>query len=162
MNVWSPESNKSSKIRADYERIQFKEFDLHKGYVLYIPPYWWYSAQFPENVTDTVVLSATYDSAISIVANSTDLLHHFLQLQRNKDIITRRLVAEPRPKPVEIKEDVDTTKSPNQDATKLEEQPYPSGEPHTASALELAEQLKSQTVVPIRDQHEQVIQHVLG
>jgi len=95
MNVWSRENN-NDKIRADFDRIKFTDFDVHAGYALYIPPYWWYSLQFAENV-ESVILSATYDSTISIIANSGDLGRHFLQLQRNKDIITRTLVAEPKP-----------------------------------------------------------------
>jgi mannose-6-phosphate isomerase-like protein (cupin superfamily) len=72
-NVWNPNANTTDKIRVDYDRIQFvEEFDVHAGYVLYIPPYWWYSAKFAKN-TNTVVFSATYDSAISIIANSTNL-----------------------------------------------------------------------------------------
>jgi len=165
MNVWSPDSNKSDKIRADYDRIKFTEFDVHKGYALYIPPYWWYSLQFAENITDTVILSATYDSAVSIIANSTDLLKHFLQIQNNKEIITRTLVAEPKPI---IKEEYEIMANDNEEIKEhiqidpLEEHVYPSGEPHTASAHELAEQLQSQHIVPIRDQHEQLFQHVLG
>jgi hypothetical protein len=98
-----------------------------------------------------------------MLANSTDLLHHFLQLQRNKEIITRTLVAEPKPKPKQIEEAANEDATTEQSSQKKEEQPiYPSGEPHTASAMELAEQLRSQPVVPIRDQHEQLLQHVLG
>uniref|UniRef100_A0A6C0HY04 Cupin-like domain-containing protein n=1 Tax=viral metagenome TaxID=1070528 RepID=A0A6C0HY04_9ZZZZ len=167
MNVWSPDSNKSEKIRADYDRIKFTEFDVHKGYVLYIPPYWWYSLQFAENM-DTVVLSATYDSAISMIANCTDLFKHFLQIQNNKEIITRTLVAEPKPV-VEEKEVISNDELEGQgqgqgqpQINPLEELVYPSGEPHTGNAYELAEQLQSQPVVPIRDQHEQLFQHVLG
>lgn len=162
-NVWNPDSNKSEKVRADYDRIQFVEFDVHAGYVLYIPPYWWYSAKFSEN-TNTVIFSATYDSTISIIANTTNLARHFLQIQSNKEIVTRTLVAEPKPivpiteelSPItEIHEVEHTVKVPTEEI-------YASGEPYTVPAAQLAEQLKSQTVVPIRDQHEQLIHHVLG
>jgi hypothetical protein len=100
------------------------------------------------------------------VANSTDLLRHFLQIQNNKEIITRTLVAEPKPIPI-AKEEYEMVNDENVTAHEeqinpLEEHVYPSGEPHTATALELAEQLQSQSVVPIRDQHEQIMQHVLG
>jgi mannose-6-phosphate isomerase-like protein (cupin superfamily) len=95
-NVWNPTANKSEKIRADYDRIQFEEFDVHAGYVLYIPPYWWYSVKFADNA-NTVFINATYDSAITMIADSADLARHFLQLQSNKEIVTRTLVAEPKP-----------------------------------------------------------------
>jgi hypothetical protein len=166
MNIWSRAHN-SDKIRADFDRIKFTDFDVHAGYALYIPPYWWYSVQFAENV-ESAIVSATYDSTISIIANGADLARHFLQLQRNKEIITRTLVAEPKPV---IKEEVPTEQfelpqppsPPHQEKINdpLQEI-YSSGEPHTATALELAEQLMSQPVIPIREQHEQVMQHILG
>jgi hypothetical protein len=166
MNIWSREKN-SDKIRADYDRIKFTDFDVHAGYSLYIPPYWWYSIQFAENVESTIV-SVTYDSTISIVANSGYLARHFLQLQRNKEILTRTLVAEPKPILKEkINEQVPTEEfheesSSQQNLLDPLKEIYPSGEPHTATALELAEQLQSQPVIPIREQHEQVMQHILG
>jgi mannose-6-phosphate isomerase-like protein (cupin superfamily) len=170
-NVWNSESNKSEKIRADYDRITFEEFDVNAGYVLYIPPYWWYSIQFAE--TKSVILTATYDSAISMVANTTDLARHFLQLQNNKEIVTRTLIAEPKyivEKEEEQKEDQPLSPAAEIDTQTLKtsmqkiptEELYPSGEPYTSPAAKLAEQLMSQSVVPIRDQHEQVMQHILG
>jgi hypothetical protein len=163
MNVWTA-NHVDNKIRADYERIKFTEFDVHTGYVLYIPPYWWYSIQFAEN-TDTVVLGATYDSAVSIIANGPDLLRHFLQLQRNKEIITRTLSIESKavdPPAITHPVDEEPQEPPTTIMDPLTEQLLPSGEPYTASALELTEQLQSQHVVPIREQHEQLMQHILG
>jgi hypothetical protein len=162
MNVWRPDTNASDKMRADYERIQFIEFDVHAGYVLYLPPYWWYSLQFSEMAPNTMVLSASYDSAISVLANSGDLARHFLQIQNNKEIVTRTLVAEPKPVAIKKEETEDNVELPKEVRKELETPIYASGEPHTATALQLAEQLKSPNAVPIREQHEQVMQHILG
>jgi len=161
MNIWNADANRD-KMRADYDRIQFIEFDVHAGYVLYIPPYWWYSVQFAEN-ENTMVLASTYDSAISTMANSVDLLQHYIQLQNNKEIVTRTLVAEIAPVPKEIiaPDETETDKT-NKKEAKAVYVPSLSGEPITSSALELANQLQSHPVVPIREQHEQAIQHVLG
>ena len=95
MNIWTPDANKN-KMRSDFDRIQFIDFDVHEGYVLYIPPYWWYSIEIADN-TNTIILSVTYDSAISTLANVTDIAQHYIQLQNNKEIVTRTLVAEPSP-----------------------------------------------------------------
>ena len=166
-NVWKPDANKSDKIRADYDRIQFLNFDVHAGYVIYIPPYWWYSFQFSENNANSMILTATYDSAMTMVANSSDLARHFLQLQNNKEIVARTLVAEPgaacAPHQQEQQEQQQHQHQQQQQQEQLlAEKPYMSGEPFTAPALQLAEQLQSQQVVPIREQHAQVLEHVIG
>ena len=154
MNIWTPDAN-TDKMRSDYERIQFIEFDVHEGYVLYIPPYWWYSIQFAEN-TNTILLASTYDSAISLIANSADLARHYMQLQNNKEVVTRTLVAEP------VAPQLPLTEEKEEEIKQMPTVEYEGSEPRTATALELVNQLQSHPVVPIREQHEQVMQHVLG
>jgi hypothetical protein len=60
--------------------MKFLEFDVPTGYVLYIPPYWWYSFKFSnENITS--ISSFTYNTTMNIVSNSVDLIKYFLQQQ---------------------------------------------------------------------------------
>jgi hypothetical protein len=151
----------NDKYKPDVEKIEWLEFTVDPGYILYIPPYWWYSLQFSEMAPNTMVLSASYDSAISVLANSGDLARHFLQMQNNKEIVTRTLVAEPKPVAIK-KEETEDVELPKEVPKEVETPIYASGEPHTATALQLAEQLKSPNAVPIREQHEQVMQHILG
>lgn len=85
INVWSPQPT----YKNDFDRVKFIEFDVHSGYVLYIPPYWWYSIQF--ETYDTLLLSATYDSLMSITSNSLHLLKYMIQQHNTKEKVTRTL-----------------------------------------------------------------------
>jgi hypothetical protein len=74
INVWNPQS----KYSAEMEKIRYLEFDVYEGYVLSIPPYWWYSFQY-SNSENTVVASCTYNTIMNIVAHSRDWVLYFLQ-----------------------------------------------------------------------------------
>jgi len=50
------------------EKLKFLEVIVPEGRVLYIPPYWWYSIEFPGS--DIVVYSYTYISPMNWLANS--------------------------------------------------------------------------------------------
>lgn len=131
MNIWTPDANKD-KMRSDFDRIQFIDFDVHEGYVLYIPPYWWYAIEIADN-TNTIILSVTYDSAISTLANITDIAQHYIQLQNNKEIVTRTLVAEPSPiKHLDKEEEIKKEPTESVQMDQL----------HTANTSELVNQLK--------------------
>ena len=76
MNVWEPQK----KYLNAMDKLKFLEFDVPAGYVLYIPPYWWYSFKFSnENITS--ISSFTYNTTMNIVSNSVDLIKYFLQQQ---------------------------------------------------------------------------------
>ena len=60
------------------ENIRFLEFDVAKGDVLYIPPYWWYSIQF---TTNTSIYAITYNSLMNVVAYSPQWALYFIQQQ---------------------------------------------------------------------------------
>ena len=83
INVWTPQPS----YNAEMEQIKFIEFDVHEGYVLYIPPYWWYSIQFV--TSDALLLSISYDSAMSILANGLHLAKYAIQQYNIKEKITR-------------------------------------------------------------------------
>jgi len=74
MNPWKPQQ----EYLHDYDKTRFLEFDVHPGYMLYIPSYWWYSIEFIDN---PIVYTMTYNTAMSYVANAPDLVLYFLQQQ---------------------------------------------------------------------------------
>jgi len=58
-------------------RLKFLEFDIHPGYVLYVPPYWWFSLQFVESETNAV--SVQYNSVQNLLANGKHIALYYLQ-----------------------------------------------------------------------------------
>jgi hypothetical protein len=76
----------------DMDKIKFLEFDVHAGYVLCLPPYWWYSIQYAADSADkkdTVIMSVIYNSFMNILAYSPVIARYYMQLQNTKNIITR-------------------------------------------------------------------------
>lgn len=69
-----------SQYALDFEKTNFIEFLIHPGYMLYIPPFWWYSIQYLDDPS-TFICSFTYSSLINHVSNIKDLSLYFLQQQ---------------------------------------------------------------------------------
>jgi hypothetical protein len=59
------------------DKIQFIEFDIQCGQVVYIPSFWWYSIKY--YAPDTLLLECKYSSIANKVAFSFDLFRHYLQ-----------------------------------------------------------------------------------
>lgn len=70
MNPWK---------NSDSDKIKFLEFEVQEGFVLYIPPYWWYSIRY--NTYDTIVCNATYNTLMNMVANAKHWMLYFFQQQ---------------------------------------------------------------------------------
>jgi len=70
----------------DFEKTKFLEFDVKEGYVLYIPPYWWYSIQYID--PDTFACSVSYSTVMNCVSNLPDLGLYWLQQQNITKKIT--------------------------------------------------------------------------
>jgi hypothetical protein len=73
-------------------KIKFLEFDVLANYVLYIPPYWWYSIQYDES--NTLVLGAKYISMMNLIANSHHLFKYYIQQYSTKTKVVRTLISE--------------------------------------------------------------------
>jgi len=71
MNCWKPQQCFISRIN----KIRFLEFDISKGYILYIPPYWIYSILYDND--DTCLLEYNYQTAINIIAHPRNIIHSF-------------------------------------------------------------------------------------
>jgi len=74
VNPWNPQD----EFASDMSRLRFLEFDVYAGYVLYIPPYWWYSIKISDN-NDTLITSFSYDSAVSFLTNLPNYGMYYLQ-----------------------------------------------------------------------------------
>jgi hypothetical protein len=60
----------------DLNKIKFLEFDVHTGYVLYIPPYWWYSIKLHQ---DAEVVSVSYQTLVNVMSNISDISQYYLR-----------------------------------------------------------------------------------
>jgi hypothetical protein len=59
------------------DKIQFIEFDIQCGQVVYIPSFWWHSIKY--SAPDTLLMECKYSSIANKVAFGFDLLRHYLQ-----------------------------------------------------------------------------------
>jgi hypothetical protein len=98
IDAWTP-ANNTGKGKRDYtqdiEKIKFLEFDVLEGFVLYVPPYWWYSMKYSS--ADTLVLGATYNTGPRVLANSWDILQYYLQQDNTKKKIAKTVSFETPP-----------------------------------------------------------------
>ena len=85
-------NTKNEEYMNDVEKIKFLEFDVLEHYVLYIPPYWWYSIQYSDS--DSVVLGVTYLSGMNMIANSPDLIKYYFQQYNTTTKVVRTLITE--------------------------------------------------------------------
>lgn len=68
MNCWAPQPRFVSYIN----KIRFLEFDVTKGNMLYVPPYWIWSVQYAED--NTCLLEYNYQTVMNILAHPDGVL----------------------------------------------------------------------------------------
>ena len=90
INAW--DNTKNADYMKDVDKLKYLEFDVMAGYILYIPPYWWYSIKYSSE-PDTLALGATYNSVINIMANAHDIARYYIQQQNTVTKVTRTLVS---------------------------------------------------------------------
>jgi hypothetical protein len=73
IDVWDPQP----KYLNEYEKVKFLEFDVDNGYVLYIPPYWFYSIKYFDEYTQ--LIEYNYNTLINAVANVPNYCMYYLQ-----------------------------------------------------------------------------------
>jgi hypothetical protein len=71
------------------------EFEVLAGFILYVPPYWWYSIKYTS--ADTLVLGATYNSLPRILANSWDITQYYLQQDNTSVKVTKTIALDSAP-----------------------------------------------------------------
>jgi len=85
INVWNPQQ----KYMNEMDKIKFLEFDVLEGYVLNIPPYWWYSIKYSEE--PTMISGFTYNSVMNCLANIPNWGLYFLQQHNIKKRLTKTI-----------------------------------------------------------------------
>ena len=73
---------------TDFEKTKFLEFDVSEGFILYIPPYWWYSIQYTCE-KPTFVCGVSYNTVMNCISNVHDLGLYWLQQQNITKKITK-------------------------------------------------------------------------
>jgi len=86
IDVWNPQP----KYLNEMDKIKFLEFDVFAGYILYIPPYWFYSIKY-SNEDENTIFNITYNSAINFVANIPNYAMYLLEQQNTKKKIVKTL-----------------------------------------------------------------------
>lgn len=102
MTPWK--SRKYLEIKYDYENYEFwsptniwknppdkikcLEFDVKKGFAIYIPAYWFYSIEFTSN--NISVASFTYSTTMNIVSNLPNYTLFFMQQNNIKNLVNTK------------------------------------------------------------------------
>jgi hypothetical protein len=108
VNVWAPQK----KYKSDVSKLKFLEFDVMPGFMLYIPPYWWYSIKFSDG-QDTLVSGFTYNTMMNCITNIPNWALYYLQQHNTKTRIAKTIAIEP----TTIATDLDAVVPPPTDAT---------------------------------------------
>jgi len=77
VNPWDVQQ----QYKPDFDKIKCLEVKVSKGYMIYIPAFWWYSISYGENTTTANFRYRTY---MNIVAIFPKLCMRFLQTQNVK------------------------------------------------------------------------------
>jgi hypothetical protein len=69
-----------------FRKVQFLEFDVSAGNIVFIPPYWWYSIQYLDaNDGNTpMVISISYMTFMNAVANLPGLINQRIEMVHDK------------------------------------------------------------------------------
>ena len=71
-----------STIDVPDSAAKFLEFDVNQGYILYVPPYWFYSIKYESD--DTELYDLHYNSVMNCVANLPKWCMYYMQQQNLK------------------------------------------------------------------------------
>jgi len=81
VDVWNPQA----KYANDLDKIKFLEFDVEQGYVLNVPPFWFYSIKYSsDDVTE--VFELTYNTPMNVASNLPLWTMYYLQQQNLRRI----------------------------------------------------------------------------
>lgn len=102
VHVWAPKEHH----RRDMEKVEFLEFEVDAGHVVYLPPYWGYSIQYQE--TNTCIVECTYSTWFNRMAFLGEMARTYLQRQHMYQTWFRTI-------PITTKKTVDTDMRSNID-----------------------------------------------
>jgi hypothetical protein len=111
-------------FEIDFEKTNFLEFEVNKGYMLYIPPYWWYSIIYMDNPS-TYACQITYNTLINYVSNIKDISLYFLQQQNITKKINHKLPDSIIQKKLEIQKEqpLENNENVNESSTEIDDLP---------------------------------------
>jgi hypothetical protein len=84
VDVWEPQP----KYESEMEQLKFLEFDVDAGYVLNIPPYWFYSIKYP-NEDRCEIYELTYNTPMNFISNFHLWGVYYIQQQNLKRIFLK-------------------------------------------------------------------------
>jgi len=108
VNIWKPQD----KYKTEVKKVKSIDIDIHRGTMLYIPPYWWYSIMYLE--LNTVVSVFVYNSTMNCLANSGHLARYYLQQSNIKEKVMKEKVIKT------VEEEVVEEKEPVKKEEKIE------------------------------------------
>ena len=80
INIWSPQK----EYMNDMDKLRFLDFEVFSGFILYIPPYWWYSIRIDS--VNTKIININYQTPMNICSNLPDIGRYYLQFHNTKRI----------------------------------------------------------------------------
>ena len=86
INVWKPDK----KYRHEMDKIRFLDFEVNEGFVISIPPYWWYSIQYDDKV-DTLICGFTYNTLMNLTSNVPYFVKYYIQQSNIKKRVAKVL-----------------------------------------------------------------------
>ena len=86
INVWKPDK----KYRHEMDKIRFLDVEVNEGFVISIPPYWWYSIQYDDKV-DTLICGFTYNTLMNLTSNVPYFVKYYIQQSNIKKRVAKVL-----------------------------------------------------------------------
>jgi len=92
VDIW----NTQDKYKNDIDNVKFLEFEVMEGFVLYVPPFWFYSIRFLNgNSKPAIVESYTYNSIMNIASNIPQWAMYYLQqFNTNTKVLPKKNIDE--------------------------------------------------------------------
>ncbi len=84
IDVWEPQS----KYESDIQQLKFLEFDIDEGYVLNIPPFWFYSIKYSSD-NRCELYELTYNTPMNTISNLHLWGLYYVQHQNLKRIFLK-------------------------------------------------------------------------
>lgn len=121
VDIWTNDGGSGGKYSRDMENMKFLEFEVLEGFVLYVPPFWFYSIRFigggsgGEGSQPTMLESYTYNSLMNIVSNLPNWGMYFLQQYNTTTKVLPHKTLEDSSKEVEKEENQESVISSKKD-----------------------------------------------
>jgi hypothetical protein len=85
VNLW--------KDSRETQKVQCLDFIVNPGFVVYIPPYWWFSILFIDSKNRSKVASFSYMSSMNLLANLPNWGYFILQQQNMNKVMVKTVAS---------------------------------------------------------------------